>query len=187
MNAKQKSKLQHELRSVGATYEEIGRLVNIASSLGRLKSEHRQSLQPRHEWQHSKLKTLCMFAVSSLSSLAIGMMLIIFSQAVLPGNILYPLQRVSDTVSASVDHSYGGTVMMKRAEQVRQLISEHAPPGLVLTTLADYEIEASAYKHTASNYAAFEYCKNSLQEASTMALPAEKQAINTTLRSLNDV
>lgn len=187
MNNRQKNELQHELRAVGATNKEMSELVNIASNLGRLARENGQALWQRPEQQCHKIKTLLMFAIPSLSGLAIGMALIIVSQAALPGSLLYPLQKVSDSVSISLDPSYTGMIMMKRAEQVRQLVSDHASSSLVLATLADYQTEASGYKHTASHYAAFEYCERNLQEASTMATAAERQAIHTTLVSFNDM
>ncbi len=187
MNGKQKSTLRHELRSVGATDTEIGGLLEIANNLGRLKNGSAHALRQWCTWRYTTLKALFLFVTPSLSGLAVGMTLIVLAQSVLPGNTLYPLQEMADTVSIDVDHSRRGAVMMKRAEQVRQLVSEHAQPNLVLATLANYRTEASAYKHTASNYAAFEYCKRNLQEAAAIAPPPERRAIATTLASLNDI
>ena len=77
--------------------------------------------------------------------------------------------------------------MMKRAQEVKQLIAEHANSSLVLATLADYQTKASAYKSVSANYAVFEYCKNNLQQAAAIAPSPERQAINKTLLSLQNV
>ena len=77
--------------------------------------------------------------------------------------------------------------MMKRAAQVKQLVAAHASSSLVLATLADYRVEASAYKAISAHYAVFEYCKNNLEQAASIAPATERQAINKSLLSLQSV
>jgi len=125
--------------------------------------------------------------VASIAGLAVGMALVMFSQTTLPGSILYPVQKLSDSMAVSVNPDYRGTVMMKRAQEVKQLIADHASSNLVLATLDDYKSEASAYTSVSANYAVFDYCKSSLQQAATIATNPERQAIDATLSSLNDV
>lgn len=183
----QSNNLRQELRSAGASHSEITELLPLASTLGQLKSSKDSQSMASRTQHKSRWKVLVPIGLTSISSIAIGMALIIFSQTVLPGSLLYPVQKLSDNVSMSVDSGYRGTVMMKRAQEVKQLIAEHASSKLVLATLADYQTEASAYKSAPANYAAFEYCKSNLQQAAIMAPSSERKAINNTLSSLNDV
>lgn len=170
--------LKHELRLAGASAKESNELALLASNLKRLKSP-----APAHQsWTR-----LIPIGIGSLAGVAVGMALVILSQTVLPSSALYPVQRLSDSVAMKVDPNYKGTVMMKRAEQVQQLIADHAKSSLVLATLADYRTEASSYKSIASNYAAFEYCKNNLVQAAAIAPSSERQAINMTLSSIKNV
>jgi hypothetical protein len=183
MNTRQKSKLQIELRAVGASETEIGKLVSIANELGVLKNNHSAK-----RTQHSKHRHLALaVGIPSLCGLALGIFLVIASQTVLPGSLLYPAQRLSDNIAILVEPSYRETVMMKQANQVRELVTNRAPSSRVLATLADYRQQAASYQSVNSNYAAFEYCKHRLEQAASIAPSPERQAINSTLQSLNDV
>lgn len=183
MNNPQKKVLRSELKAAGASDGELKELVDVASGLSGLKSSGLPQLkQPRR-----KLRSVLAISVPAAVGLVIGMLVIVASQTVLPGSPLYPVQASSDRVAAAIDPSYRGTIMMRRAEQVKQLISSGAPSNRVFATLADYKKQAAGYKSEASNYAAFEYCKNNLQQAAVHATNNERQAINETLSSLTDV
>lgn len=184
----QPNNLREELKLAGATNAETKELLPLATSLKRLKdskdSLSKGKLPRRHQ---NRWKILWPIGIPSIMSLALGMALVILSQTTLPGNLLYPVQKLSDNISMSVDPNYRGTVMMKRAQQVKQLIAEHASPNLVLAALADYQTEALVYKSASANYAVYEYCKASLRQAAAIAPSSERQAIDTTLSSLSNV
>jgi hypothetical protein len=184
MNTQSQTHLRKELRSAGADEAEADELLALASNLKHLKG---RQLTYSPVAARQRLRTLLPFGLTSLSGIALGMALVIFSQTVLPGSWLYPVQALSDNVAASVDSGYSGTVMMKRAEQVKQLIAAHASSKVVLATLADYKNEAAQYTSVSTHYAAFEYCKTSLQQAAAIAPSPERQAIISTLDSLSTV
>jgi hypothetical protein len=165
--------LSQELKLAGASDSEANELAGIANNLKLLEQKSRNSR-----------KIFVPIGLATSMGTIIGMALIIFSQTVLPGNWLYPVQQLSDNTAVSINSDYRGTVMMKRAQQVKQLIAEHADSSIVLATLADYQTEASAYKSDGTNYAVFEYCKSNLQQAATMAPSSERSAITDTLSSL---
>lgn len=180
--------LKEELKSAGASDSEVSELVAVASNLKHLKDSKSLVAKPILQVQRqSRWRTVIPIGLTSLTGLALGMALVILSQTVLPGSLLYPIQKFSDNVSMSVDPDYRGTVMMKRAQEVKQLIAEHANSNLMLATLADYQKEALAYKSVSANYAVFEYCKSNLQQAANIAPNFERQAINKTLLSLQNV
>jgi hypothetical protein len=175
--------LQKELTEAGASPREVGELTILARELGQM--ERQPAATPARSSR--RLRSLAIFGGVTLGGIAIGMALVIFSQTVLPGSPLYAVQKLSDSVAISADSSYRGTVMMKRAQQVQQLVAGHASSGTVMATLADYRHEAAAYKAAGANYAVFEYCKSSLQKAAAIAPASQRQAINASLESLQSV
>ncbi|HTB48697.1 MAG TPA: hypothetical protein VK712_01295 [Verrucomicrobiae bacterium] len=187
MKSQRSNNLSEELKLAGASDTEAHELVAVASSLKHLKDSRSSAAKSmRHGQLQSKLRAFIPIGLTSLGGLALGMAVVIFSQTVLPGSLLYPVQKLSDNVAMSANPDYRGTVMMKRAQEVKQLIAAHASPNLVLATLADYRREAAAYKSAPANYAVFEYCKTNLQQAAATAPSSERQAINKTVSSLHD-
>jgi len=186
MNSKQHKQLTAELRIAGATNTELTELAGIASNLSKLKSKSLPFGVPDRQ-PHARLRLVLGIGVPAIIGVAVGIFLVVVSQTVLPGSPLYPVQAASDDLAAAIAPRYQETLMMKRAEQVRQLITNHAPSDRVFATLADYKKQAASYKSIASNYAAFEYCKDNLQQAAGQATDRERQAIDKTLSSLADV
>lgn len=178
MKRSRQAGLRQELRAAGAGETEIDTLLPIAASLRKLPVPGQKALR----WKMPLLT-----ASTAIAGLAIGMALAIFSQAAMPGSWLYPVQKISDAAAVALHPSYRGTVMMKRADQVKQLVADKAGQRAVFTALADYRTEAAAYKSTAGNYALFDYCKSDLQQAADKATGSEHDAIAKTLNSLQDV
>jgi hypothetical protein len=183
MNKRSHTQLAEELKAAGASASETRELAAVAGSLKQLKG-HEPAAAGRRS---GTLRTLMPYGFTSLAGIAAGMTLVILSQTVLPGSWLYPVQKLSDNIAVSVHPDYRGTIMMKRAQEVRQLIAGHAAPNVVLAALSDYKNEAYVYKSAPANYAAFEYCKANLQQAAAIAPNSERQAIENTLSSLNNV
>lgn len=180
--------LEEDLKSKGATDSEVSELLVIAANLKRLKTTNNLDIKPAiREQKLSKWGKPIPIVLTTLTGLVFGMFIVVLSQTVLPGSALYPVQKLSDNVSMSLDPNYRGTVMMKRAQEVKQLVADHATSNLVIATLADYQTEASAYKSVPANYTVFEYCKANLQQAAVMASNSERQDINDTLSSLSKV
>lgn len=176
-----RSQLRKELHQAGANAAEVDELLPIASQLNKLSA--RQVDSAKSNTYH--LVRLLRPAAFTASGLVLGMLLVMVSQAASPTSILYPMQKFSDKVAIYVHPQYGATVMMKRAQQVNQLVSEHASSKQVLATLADYTIEANDYESTPrANYSAFEFCKTNLEQAASLASPQVKQAISNSLQSL---
>ena len=173
-------RLHQELRLAGAQPAEATELVTLASSLRQLK-------QPTASIHRSYFRTWLPIGLTSVGGLALGMALVMLAQIAEPGNLLYPIQKASDSIAMRVDPNYRGVVMMKRAQEVKQLVAQHAESRLVLATLSEYQVIAAAYKSGASNYAVFEYCKANLQQAATLASSNERRSIDQTLDSLQNV
>jgi hypothetical protein len=177
------NKLQEELQSVGADNAEIDKLLPIATRLRQLKTSDTATSKITHSGRWKLALSTSIVA----SGLAIFVAVIIASQSVLPNSRMYSIQKISDTVAIDIHPEYRATVMMRRAQQLKILVTNRASSKVVLATLADYSREASAYKSTSGNYAVFEDCKASLQQAAKQALTPERQAINQALTSLENV
>lgn len=177
----QYTRLSKELRMAGASDNEIQALLPIASSLkllrGLLKaSDAHRRRQPRF------VKIVCLAVAGSCLAVVA---LVAISQLVSPTSWLYGVQKLSDNVAVAIHPSFRATVMMKRARQVNELVAAHASSNEVMTALADYTDEAAIYKSMPhADYAAFEYCKSKLEQAASIAVPTERQAILQSLRPL---
>lgn len=168
--------LKRELSQAGAKASEVDSLASIAGSLRLLKS--RPKLKVWHILKPAVLAT---------SSLALGALIVMLSQSVTPASWLYPVQKLSDAAAIEVHPGYRATVMMRRAQQVNQLVAGRASSGVILSTLDSYETEAKDYKSTPrSDYAAFDYCKANLRQAADSAPPDVRQAISDSLQELNN-
>ncbi|MDB5160504.1 MAG: hypothetical protein JWO99_767 [Candidatus Saccharibacteria bacterium] len=164
------NKLRKELRLAGAKDKEILSLIPIAASLARLKPK----TAPR--W----IKPVSFL----LSGLALGAFVIILSQASPASGLLFPIQKATDNLAIILTPSYRADVMMKRADQVNQLVASHSSDDEVMTALNDYTKVAQAYQSTANSYTAFSYCKTRLLQAAVKASPRIQAAINTSLQSI---
>ncbi len=183
MNKNQQLKLKNELILEGASKAEVGKLVGLASSLTLLKKPVAKLPRKLSIWPRTLIFTSSSFVVA----VVLTQFVVVGSQTGLPGSRLYSVQKVSDSLAVSISPSYRGTVMMRRAQQVKQLVADNANPNLVTATLAEYQSEASAYKSQGYNYEVFEYCKTNLEQAASIASGPELQALNNTLNSLKDV
>lgn len=170
--------LLHELQAAGASESEARELQSLALQLGQLK--------PRPARMHKRNWKLAVPIGAAIGALAI-LLVVVLTRGVMPSNMLYPVQRVSDSVAIAVHPSYRATVMMRQAEQVRELVETHAPSSAVMTALNDYQHQASAYRAHYANYEVFEHCKDSLRQAANHANGQDRQAINHTLTGLQDV
>ncbi len=175
--------LKQELRQAGARTAEISELSNIAAELPRLK--HYEPAQAESMSVEQRLHGLLKPLTGGLAGLALGVLLILIAQPVLPTSKLYAVQKFSDSVAVDVHPQYRATVMMKRAQQVNALVASHASSDKILATLADYTNQAKIYQDLPhANYAAFEFCKTNLQQAAANAPQPVKSAIANSLQSL---
>jgi hypothetical protein len=172
-----KHMLRKELRLAGASKSERAGLVEVAGQLSRLNK--RPSPAAAEPWWRARLLPA---GLASIAGLFIGAALIAYAQTSLPGSVSYPVKRLSEQAAVAFDPNYRATVMMRRSQEVRELVKQRASQHIVLATLADYRTEAAAYKTT--NYAAFEYCRSNLAQAASIAPNNERSAITNTLSSL---
>lgn len=172
------TRLRRELRLAGADASEIDELTSVAMRLRLLKP----AAKTRGKVWPGALKP----ALMASSGLLLGVIVVMLAQSAAPTSWLYPVQKLSDAVAVKAHPGYRGTVMMRRAQQVNELVADHASPKVIMSTLDSYDAEAAGYKAmSGADYAAFDYCKTNLQQAAAAAPHSVRSAIDTSLESLN--
>ncbi|HUD11417.1 MAG TPA: hypothetical protein VMS08_03330 [Candidatus Saccharimonadia bacterium] len=184
MNGRRNQDLEKELEQSGATQDEARTLANYAQSLRQLKDSE-PKLRPlnvgtlhSHKLRPGRTRMLAT-GLTVIGTLVAGIAIAAVAQTSIPGNFLYPVKRVTENVAVTLQPNYRGVLMMRRAQEVAQLVALHKNPGLVNETLQSYKTDVADYK--GNNYADFEYCENSLAQAQSMSQGSERLAIATTL------
>jgi hypothetical protein len=177
-----KRTLREELRLAGAKQSETSELIEVAGRLHQLPAADKIHTQTAAGRPWRRWRPAATLGLASIVGILVGAGVVAYAQTSLPGSWLYPSKRLSENVAVAVDPNYRATLMMRRSQEVKQLVDRRAGKPVVLATLADYRTEAAAYKST--NYAAFEYCKSNLEQAAHAAPSPERTAISDTLSSL---
>jgi hypothetical protein len=179
---KDQKQLRQELRAEGASDAELQALLPIATDLRQLRNGRVLAAASRPQRALPRFMQPVTYTVAGVVA---GMFLVMVSQAVLPTSWLYPAQQLSDSVAIDLHPEYRATIMMKRAQQVNQLVAAHANSRVVLATLSSYTSIAGAYKSTPhADYSAFEFCESNLEQAAHHASPEVQRAITSSLQSL---
>jgi hypothetical protein len=178
MKCQSTNNLEKELSATGAGSSEVRALTSIAKQLGHLRTATVAGTKRSR-------KVVLSFGLAVFTGTML--LLVISAHNVLPGSVLYPVQKTSDNIAIAIHPSYRASVMMRRAEQVKTLVTEQAPTNTILATLDDYQHQAVVYKAGYVNYEVFEHCKASLSQAAKQATNPERQAINDALVSLQNV
>jgi len=176
--------LRKELRASGATAQEAGQLSRLAHDLRLLRQEGQdandKNLLPL------TLRRLIVPSLYIVLGVITGVFVLSSAQAALPNSWLFPVQKFSDNLTVRLYPQYRETIMMKRADQVNELVARRASDRATLDALADYTEIAAEYKSAPhANYAAFRYCKSRLMQAANGANPEVGRAIRGSLESLD--
>jgi hypothetical protein len=180
--------LESELKQAGANADEAKVLAALALSLHDLKgTEPRMNLEhqarnPFGNLWHTSSRALTT-SLTAVGALCIGLVVAAISQTTIPGNPLYPVKQITESVAVAVQPNYRGVLMMRRAQEVKQLVAQNDSPRLIDATLQSYKSEVAQYK--GGNYADYEYCENTLHQAQSMATGAERLAIAETIASVS--
>ncbi len=172
--------LEAELRQAGASSGEARELAEFARSLHQLKGREPRLSSVKRPQSRPFAALVASVAVVG----AIGLAIASIAQNTYPGNLLYPVKRLTENVAVIVEPNYRGVLMMRRAQEVKQLVALHDNPQLINATLKSYKNEAADYR--GGNYADFEYCESTLRQAETMSSDAERVAIAETIASVKN-
>ena len=172
--------LMRELELAGANAKEVVELTSLADKL--------RLLKPSVSRHSNRFVNILKPVLLPSLAVVVGLFMVMLAQSVRPTSWLYPIQKLSDAVATEIHPEYRADVMMRRAQQVNQLVSSHASTDIILSTLASYKAEAEDYRSMPhANYAAFEYCKTNLEQAAATAPSNIRQAIVSSLNALRNI
>lgn len=184
MKRSSQKELRAELVAAGARPDELAGLMAVADAVSGLSprvvpaSARRRFGWPRLAWT-AGMAVLC---------LVIGAGVVMYSQPVLPGSPLYPVQKLSDNAALRIHPEYRGMLMVKRMSQMTALINKHASQGKILAAMADYRAVAAGYRAGGDgNYEILEFCHDSLQQAAANTHGTVRQAVEQSLTDLDSV
>ena len=183
--------LERELRAGGAGPDEARELARLAEKLPGLRqlplvatppglAVGRRFARRRLGLQRSR-RTLALAATAAAAVLVTGG-LIAAAQSALPGTALYPVKRGTEQVAERFAPGMHDEVMMRRADEVNELVARHGRTAMIDATLASYE--QAVVSDPNGSYAARDYCAGMLKSAAKQADPATRAKIMASLSRL---
>ena len=179
--------IRNELLAAGASEYDALELSMLATIVAQL--EKKQSLK-----QLSWLQFMFMFRKRSLAyglsaiTAAVFIAVVgftVLAQSSLPGSKLYSVKIWSENSIAMVHPEFKKTMMMRRAQEVKDLIATHASSRLIIATLDDYHSDVRTYK--IMDQRVIDYCSNKLRSATPNASPEIKAAIEKAIGTIQNV
>lgn len=178
--------IRNELLAAGASEDDALELSMLATIVAQLKNE--RSLK-KPSWLQSMFMSRRRGLVYGLSAITAAIFIAVIglsvaAQSSLPGGKLYSVKLWSETSIAIIDPGFKKTMMMRRAEEVKDLIATHASSSLIIATLDDYQSDVRTYK--IMDQRVIEYCTNKLRSARPNASPDIKAAIDKAIGTIQD-
>lgn len=99
------------------------------------------------------------------------------AQSSLPGDPLYSLKRVTETVLGQISPNFKNEIPLRRSEEVKSLIEKNKNDDLVKKSLEDYQKQAEVGQDKTN----LERSRANLKEAETKASERSKEEINKVL------
>lgn len=179
-------KLFEELTNAGAETSEATALADFEKSLHKPLFErsfavkHKNAAQvlarvekaPRFDWR--RLLVPLGLGVGSLSLVGASAFA---AQSSLPGDPLYPLKRVTETVFDQLDPNFKNEMALRRSQEVKDLVNKSKSDALIKKSLDDYQKQAGE----AQNKQDLERSRENLKKAEENASEKSKEEIKQVL------
>lgn len=145
-----KENLIKELKEEKVSKEELGDLLEVAYRLSDLsyikrsdnfKKAFLRKLNRENSQQRIFLPMSFPFAFALFILLIVGSTSIVYAQRSLPGEILYPLKRLSEKAVVNFKPDYKKEVLKRREEEVKNLTEQKKDPEIVKEAEKEYEEE----------------------------------------------
>lgn len=183
--------LEEELRAGGAGVTEARELADLAGRLPELRrlplvatppglTVGRRFARRRLAWARSA-RMLAFASTAAVTVLVTGGV-IAAAQSAMPGTALYPVKLGTERVAVRLAPGMHDEIMMRRADEVNELVARHSRPAQVDAALASYE--QAVEKDPSGSYAARDYCAGMLKTAAHEADPATSAKIMSSLSRL---
>lgn len=170
--------LEQELVQAGASAEEASVLTKLAAQLRHVYTPPPKFIvRRRTSWEKLALAG----GISAVTFLFAGGGVVAMAQASQPGSTLYPVERFSEKVAERLHPSFTNRVMMRRANEIDQLVSSNGSEDTVLDEVHEYN---AAFAKARLDQATRDYCADHLSHAASLASGGEQAAIQEALKHL---
>src|SRR3989344_2334034 len=192
----QNDDLVKELRIRGlppAEAEELGQVATSFGELGRFARSEKVKEQFLVKLLGARKKQL--FAWPRLFAPAVAFVLIllvlgagsvVFAQKSLPGDVLYPVKRLSENVAISLNPALEQEIVVRRSQEVKDLVEKKEDPELVKNTLEDFSEDSQKAKNKGHANGNLEEGVRNLEDARERSSEDERRQIDETLKKLEE-
>ena len=192
----QNDDLEKELKIRGLSQTEAEELGQVAKSIGQI-GRFARSEEVKEQFLVKLLGTKKqeLFAWPRLFAPAVAFVLIlvvlgagsvVFAQKSLPGDFLYPVKRLSENVAVSLNPELEQEIVVRRSQEVKDLVEQKEDPGLVKDTLDDFSEDSQKAKSEGHANGNIEEGVRNLEEAKERSSDDEKKQIEETLKKLEE-
>lgn len=182
--SKREYTLEQELILGGARADEARALAGLARRLPAMRQLPLVQTPPSLQWgrraagrrrliRRSSRLAVLMGAVAT--GVVAASIVVVMAQMTVPGDALYAVKRASEAVGVRLSPGFHDEVMMRRADEVNQLVTRRANPQIITATLSSYD--QTVGRNPAGSYAARDYCASMLKAAAAQANPATREQI----------
>ena len=108
------------------------------------------------------------------------------AQKSLPGDVLYPIKRLSENIAVSLKPSLEQGIVVRRSQEVKDLVEQKEDPELVKNTLDDFSEDSQKAKSEGRANGNLEEGVRNLENARERSSDDERKQIDETLKKLED-
>lgn len=111
---------------------------------------------------------------------------VVLAQKSLPGDILYPVKRLSENVAVSLNPDFEQEIVVRRSQEVKDLVEKKENPELVKNALDDFSEDSQKAKNKGKTNGKLEEGVRNLQDAREKSSDDERKQIEETLKKLEE-
>src|SRR3990167_10056218 len=192
----QNDDLEKELKIRGlsqAETEELGQVAESITQIGRFSRSEKVKEQflvkllgarKRESFAWSRLFAPAVAFVLILAVLGTGS--VVFAQKSLPGDVFYPLKRLSENVAVSLNPALEQKIVVRRSQEVKDLVEQKEDPELVKDTLDDFSEDSQKAKSEGHANGNLEEGVRNLEDARERSSEVERKQIDEALKKLEE-
>ena len=192
----QNDDLAKELKIRGLPQAEVEELDQVAESIGQI-GRFSRSEEVKEQFLVKLLgaRKKESFAWPRLFAPAVAFVLIlillasgsvVFAQKSLPGDFLYPVKRLSENVAVSLRPELEQEIVVRRSQEVKDLVEQKEDPELVKNTLDDFSEDSQKAKSEGHTNGNLEEGVRNLEDARERSSESERKQIDETLKKLEE-
>ena len=188
--------LEKELKIRGLSQAEVDELGEVAKNIGQI-GRFSRSEEVKEQFLVKLLgaRKKESFAWPRLFAPAVAFVLIllvlasgsvVFAQKSLPGDTLYPIKRLSESVAVSLNPELEQGIVVRRSQEVKDLVEQKEEPELVKNALDDYSEDSQRARSKGQTDGNLEEGVRNLEEARERSSEDERRQIEDALKKLED-